>query len=110
MSRRTNHRGLVAALVAVFMVFVLPACWFGALERASRLGTLAPSSSNSNEEREEHEEHEVATRDPQGQRPPVEGPEIIIETVLERVAVATPVQSSITFAPEPSVLSVKRLL
>ncbi len=108
--RTTNHRGLLAALVGFFMVFVLPACWFGALERANRLGTLAPSSSNSNEEREEHEEQEVVTRDAQGQRPPVPRVVVEVKAPVQRVAVAMPAAPVVTFAPEPSVLSVKRLL
>jgi hypothetical protein len=65
----------LSALLALFMVLVLPACWYGALARAQSLGIAAPSSSNNNEERDEHEEREIEVADAAGQRPPVPRPE-----------------------------------
>jgi hypothetical protein len=60
----------LSALLAMFLVLVLPACWFGALARAQALDRAAPSSSNNNEEREEHEGRESEPREAFGQRPP----------------------------------------
>ena len=109
MSQRSNHRGLIATLVAVFMVFVLPACWFGALERANRLGTLAPSTSNSNEEREEHQPAEITIRDAKGDRPLDEKPPADVRVVqVEPPAPRTYARRG--HVPQQSVLSVRRLL
>ena len=64
LKRRTGKSTTwVAALVALFLVFVLPACWSGAMQRAWAERGQAPSSSNTNEEREERdhcEEREAA--------------------------------------------------
>ena len=101
----------IGALLALFMVFVLPACWFGALARAQELGMAAPSSSNNNEEREEHEEREIATRDAQGNRPPPPPP---VATRAERargpIVAPTFVVAPVAHPLELSVLSVRRLL
>ncbi len=56
MLRRSSRTAWISGVIALFLVLVLPACWYGALSRANIAGRTAPSSSNNNEEREEHEE------------------------------------------------------
>lgn len=45
----------IAALLSLFLVFVLPACWSGAMTRAWTERGQGPQSNNTNEEREERE-------------------------------------------------------
>jgi hypothetical protein len=70
MSSTSARTAWLSALLALFLVLVLPACWYGALARAQALDRAAPSSSNNNEEREEHEDHDIELREALGQRPP----------------------------------------
>ena len=98
--------------MALFLVLVLPACWYATLSRATLLGTEAPSSSNSNEEREEHQESgedevvAVGTRPPPPERveraPSVVVVPVIVPVVTKLVSVAP--------APHPSQFSVRRLI
>jgi hypothetical protein len=105
-----TRRSWISASLALFMVFVVPMCWFGALARAKALNIPGPSSSNNNEEREEHEETEISVRDAQGSRPPVfAAPEL--RSPAERVDAPAPRQlASVAHLLEPSVFSVRRLL
>jgi hypothetical protein len=111
MSRSTCHTW-IATLVAVFMVLVLPACWYGALERSNLFGTAAPSNANNNEEREEHEEHEVATTDVAGRRPPPPpkaGPRATPKAI-QRAHVRVRIAESVAHPAVPSKLSERRLI
>ncbi len=112
---RSKHLNTwMAALIALFMVLVLPSCWYGAMSRAAILGDVAPSSANSNEEREEHESDEqgevqaLGTRPPPPERSPA-------RTASNRIAIlATPTtkpSSEVSFAPvpHPAQFSVRRL-
>lgn len=71
-TRRVNGRAWLSAVVALFLVAVLPACWFGA--KASAAAALVPAtpSTNSDEEHEDHRHITVATRERAAQpvRPP----------------------------------------
>ena len=97
--------------MALFMVFVLPVCWFGMMAQARQLGLPAQGSSNNNEEREEHETAEITVRDAQGVRPRAPGRVLAARPVVARPDVPPPrVRRSVTHVPEPSVLSVRRLL
>lgn len=113
MSRSTYYRNAwVAALVAAFMVLVLPACWFGALERAVAQGRTAPSSSNNNEEREEHQEHVADVRDEAGRRPP-SPPQALSQYTSSRPTVSSPrsiVAVSVAAPVVPSKFSERRLI
>lgn len=110
MSLGRNRRTWLSAALALFMVFVLPMCWFGALTRAKALNIPGPSSSNNNEEREEHEQSEVTIRDAQGVRPPLEAPVSAARDSIVRVEALAPRELVSVAVPEPSVLSVRRLL
>lgn len=56
-STRQRNLTWISVVVALFMVAVLPACWYGAQTRAFLQGALAPAGSNANSN-EEHREHE----------------------------------------------------
>ena len=112
MSCSTRRNTWIAALLAVFMVLVLPACWFGALERSRLFGTVAPSNANSNEERDEHEEHDVDVRDVAGRRPPAPPPEAprVARTSIQRVLSRVRIIASVAHPRIPSKLSERRLI
>jgi hypothetical protein len=57
-------------LIAAFLVFILPACWSGALARSFLEQGTAPSSSNTNEEHEEREPQEELQAARRSVRPP----------------------------------------
>lgn len=101
--------------MSVFLVLVLPLCWYGALTQAAILGAQAPSAADSNEEPEDHDGHEEGdalastTRAP---RAPHVGPAspthrrdagIRVVHAAARLCVGLP-------APHPSLLSVRRLI
>lgn len=113
MSRSSYFRNAwMAAFIAAFMVLVLPACWFGALERAAAQGRAAPSSSNNNEEREEHQEQEIEVRDIAGRRPP-SPPRTFANRASSRPTVAAPrsiVAVSVAAPVVPSKFSERRLI
>src|SRR5688572_25660414 len=101
----------LGALVALYMVLVLPVCFFGRMIQAVELGLPAPSNSNNNEEREEHEPAEITVRDVQGVRPPLPDPDLIARRVVARIEVPPPrVLPSVAHPPLPSSFSVRRLL
>jgi hypothetical protein len=113
MSCRTRlFRTWLSAFMVLFMVAVLPACWYGALERALASGQ-GFSTANSNEEREEKEEHDVEERESLGRRPPPPPREIPRTADIVRVLAAPRVQplaASIAQPPEPSRFSERRLI
>jgi hypothetical protein len=102
----------IAALVAGFLVLVLPACWYGALARAQALNVQGPSSSNNNEEREEHERGEETQRQALGTRPPpparssarIEAARFVVAQPAPAILVA-----SIAPVPHPAQFSIRRL-
>lgn len=108
----TRQNTWIAAILAVFMVLVLPACWFGALERSRTCGTVAPSNANNNEERDEHEEHDLDLHDVAGRRPPAPPPDAprIVRTTLQRIHSTVRIIASVAHPPVPSKLSERRLI
>ncbi len=93
------------------MVFVLPACWAGALIRAQQQKIAAPSTSNNNEEREEHEHREIEARDGEHRRP--EPPPPKARELPSRAApifATTSVAVSVVHPRTPFAVSVRRLL
>jgi hypothetical protein len=112
MTRDLYPRASIGALLALFLVLVLPACWYGALGRMQGgLAATGSSSSNNNEEREEHQEREVMARDAKGSRPPDSTP-VRVRTQIVRVATREPLLrvGSVAPPPNPAILSVRRLL
>jgi hypothetical protein len=112
MSPRFAHTTWLSAFLALFMVLVLPACWYGAVERARALGQVGPSSANNNEEeRHEDEEREVGVVDAFGHpppQPPTEPAAFVVTTIVTHTPPA--LVASVALAPEPSLYSVKRLI
>ncbi len=51
-------RSSVSAFIALFLVFLFPACWAGSLARAAASSLPTSASSNTNEEHQEREEHD----------------------------------------------------
>jgi len=102
----------LAALIAVFLVLVLPSCWYGALTRAQAQNLQGPSTSNSNEEREEHERHDEDERQALGTRPPpparqsarTSAPRIVVAPRAPAILVA-----SVAPVPHPAQFSIRRL-
>ena len=96
--------------MALFLVFVLPACWSGAMQRAWAERGQPPSTSNTNEEREERdhcEEHEaVRISSPPQARPPLR-----LEVAARIAAVHYTLAIAQSVAPKlhPSVFSERRL-
>lgn len=102
----------LAALIAGFLVLVLPSCWYGALARAQALNLQGPSSSNNNEEREEHERGEEEQRQALGTRPPPPARSSARTSVLRCVAAThTPAirVASVAAVPHPAQFSIRRL-
>jgi hypothetical protein len=91
------------------MVFVIPVCWYGALERAVATQS-APSNNNNNEEREEHDgEHEVTPRVAHGR--PLPPNHVSASERPRSKPIATPrILTSQAHAPEPSRFSERRLI
>lgn len=116
MTRRAITTTWISAFMALFLVTVLPYCFFEARARAQVAGsTNGPSNgnSNNNEEREEREDRDEGHVVQVGSRPPPvtpEPPRIQVSTV----AVAAPRTSAISrsVAPQlhPSQFSVRRLI
>ena len=79
MYRRTGNLAWIAAALSLFLVFVLPACWSGALTRAWVELGQGPSSNNTNEEREEREHSEEGDAARLSTRPPAEASAKIAE-------------------------------
>ena len=98
--------------MALFLVLVLPACWYASLSHAMLVGADALSSSSNNEEREEHQESEEGEVAAIGTRPPP--PERVERAQCVVVApVIVPVVTklvSVAPAPHPSQFSVRRLI
>lgn len=105
-------RRLVTLSLSVFLVLVLPACWYGAMTRAAILGAQSPSAANSNEEREDHDGHEEvhavagSTRTP----PSDAVPPVSARAVAVSYAHAPTRVPAGALAPHPSLLSVRRLI
>jgi hypothetical protein len=104
----------MSAFLALFMVLVLPACWYGALERARAIGLVGPSAANNNEEeRHEDEEREVNVVDAFGHpppQPPRMTPATFVVTTIATHTTTPTLVASVALAPEPSRYSVKRLI
>lgn len=106
-------RRLITLSLSVFLVLVLPACWYGAMTQAARLGVAAPTAANSNEEREDHDGHEEVHQlagssrtPPPDDVPPAAARAIVTLAYLHaptRVPAGAP-------APHPSRFSVRRLI
>ncbi len=97
----------VAALLSLFLVFVLPGCWSGAMQRAWAERGQPPSSSNTNEEREEREhgeEHEAAriAAPPPNADPPRVG---AIDVSIPVVPHSATIVASVAPKPHPSQFS-----
>lgn len=111
-SGRLSTRASISALLALFLVLVLPSCWYGALTRAAVLGAEGPSTSNNNEEREEHQETSEDEAAAIGTRPPP--PERVerVETVFSVpvIVLAPPKLVSVAPPPHPAQFSVRRLI
>ena len=109
---RIRLRRLVTLSLSVFLVLVLPACWYGAMTRAAILGVQAPSAANSNEEREDHKGHEEvhavagSTRTPPPDAVPPASTRVVVFT---HVHAPTRVLAG-ALAPHPSRFSVRRLI
>ncbi len=108
-----NSNTWLAAIVAVFLVVVLPWCWYGAQAQAQALNLPGPSNANSNEEREEHEGHgeqEVETR---GNRPPPPPRGASARATGTRIVAAhrepSIVVASVAPVPHPAQFSIRRL-
>ena len=103
----------LSACLAVFLVLVLPSCWYGALERAAVLTLQGPTNANSTEEREEHQEQDDDERDALGTRPPPpdRAPERPAPTRIAIVTTSAPLLASASVAPvpHPAQFSVRRL-
>ncbi len=102
----------LAALIAGFLVLVLPSCWYGALARAQALNVQGPSSSNNNEEREEHERGEETQRQALGTRPPPPA-RTSARTLAARFVAAQPAPTilvaSLAHVPHPAQFSIRCL-
>jgi hypothetical protein len=109
---RLVTRASISALLAFFLVLVLPSCWYGALTRAAVLGSDGPSSSNNNEEREEHQETSEEEVVAVGTRPPPpERVERVETVVLAPVLLPVPTKLvSVALPPHPAQFSVRRLI
>lgn len=112
MFRRSTHTAWISGVIALFLVLMLPACWYGALSRAYVAGTSAPSSSNNNEEREEHEERKeeelTAFASPP---PPPETAARSFETTRVALVLLNPtVKTSVAPKLHVSQFSVRRLI
>lgn len=98
---------LISGLLALFMVFVIPVCWYGALARAD----ATQNSNNNNEEREEHEERDEGSARPAFSRPLPPKPPVVNITRSTRLTVTPPrLVSSQAHLPEPSRFSERRLI
>lgn len=98
--------------MALFLVLVLPACWYGALSRAWIERSQGPSSANSNEEREEHQERDehrvVGLGTPPPPRPRPRPRSSVRLASVSRAAPA--IVASVAPRLHPSVFSVRRLI
>jgi hypothetical protein len=97
---------LISALLALFMVFVIPVCWYGALARAD----ATQNSNNNNEEREEHEERDESSARPTVSRPVPPKPAIVEVAQKAPPFVAPRIIASQAHAPIPSRFSERRLI
>jgi len=109
--KQLNH--WLAALVAVFLVAVLPWCWYGAQEQAHAQSVPGPSNASSNEEREEHESHGEQEVEARGTRPPLPPRRGTLARPADSRIVATTRGPSILVAsfapvPHPAQFSVRR--
>lgn len=69
----------VAALLSLFLVFMLPACCSGAMTRAwTELGQ-GPHSNNTNEERDEHAQTEASEEARMAARPDFDPPSRVVD-------------------------------
>jgi hypothetical protein len=101
---------MVGALLALFMVFVLPACWFGMMSQARAQGLPPPSSANNNEEHETHTPAKLPTAHGVRRLAPDDPPRVV-RLVIGRVELPAPrLRTSLTDRLNPAVLSVRRLL
>lgn len=109
--RRNSHTAWISAAIALFLVLVLPACWYGALTRSFVAGS-APLTSNNNEEREEHEERKVdeLTESSDPPPPPQRTARLIRLTRVARVMHSPTVKTSVAAKVHVSQFSVRRLI
>jgi hypothetical protein len=111
MSRHSSYlRTVQHALVALFMVLVVPACWYG----ASAPGQPSRASASSSEE--EHRDHEAEASselEAHGKRPPPPRMTAARADQVRAVPAASPrapaITASVAPAIPPSRFSVRRL-
>lgn len=114
MSRRSTRRtAWISALLALYMVMLLPACWTGALERARWLFERNAVSSNNNEEREEHEHEEGEVRAAASRS--ADPPSSVARRIAAAHRIAAPhhavrIAASVALPPLPSRFSERRLI
>lgn len=111
--QRTRNTTYLSALLAFFMVVVLPACWAGALIAQRSIPGSSVNANLNEEERHEDGEEETEVRDLAGRRPPPPAPSerpLVHVTRLHVVATTSTIVASVADLPEPSVLSVRRLI
>lgn len=100
----------ISAFVALFMVFILPACWSGLLAQARAQGLPPPSAANNNEEREEHAPPEQLQAHGVRRLAP-DDPDPVFRAVVARVELPPPRKlASLIDLSKPAVLFVRRLL
>jgi hypothetical protein len=100
----------IAALVSLFLVFVLPACVAAAMTQArAGLGQGATNSNNSNEEREEREHAEESTAARSAAPPKPEAPSRTVVAPPIAVRRGDKVFASVAPKPHPSLFSERRL-
>jgi hypothetical protein len=105
-----KHRWL-SALLVLFMVFIIPGCWYGALERASATQSAPNSNNNNNEEREEHDgENEAAPRAAHGRSPRPRPVALVSISRPTPILAQRAILASQAHAPEPSRFSERRLI
>jgi hypothetical protein len=97
-------------LIAAFLVFILPACWSGALAQAFLESRTAPSSSNSNEEHEEREPEEELQAARRSVRPPRPTPAELTTAPQQKSATyqSSALLASVGPKAHPARLSVRR--
>lgn len=115
MRGRTYLSGM-SVFMTLFLVLVLPACWYGALTQAWLTNAQGPSSSNSYEERDEHEErdeqqkvvHRSAPPTPPQSSPQPSPSLALVGVIVSRTAPA--ITASVAPQLHPSQFSVRRLI
>lgn len=104
-----NSSTWIAAVLSLFLVFVLPICWSGAMTRAFADRAQGPSNSNSNEEREEREQGEEITAARPAAQPPTEATLLVVETPRPLAHHDEEILASVAPKLHPSRFSERRL-